>query len=47
METSCPNVCRAIHCGSCGGLFHSQQKKKGNLYEYVLTSHPVQVDFAD
>lgn len=45
-KTTCLNVCRAIHCAGWG-LFHSQQKKKANLYEYVLTSQPVQVDFAD
>lgn len=46
METTCLNVCRAIHCGQVGDYFiHS--RKKANLYEYVLTAQPVQVDFAD
>lgn len=33
--------------GHVGDYFIHSRKKKANLYEYVLTSHPVQVDFAD
>lgn len=30
-----------------GGDYFIHSRKKANLYEYVLTSQPVQVDFAD
>lgn len=46
METTCLNVCRAIHCVRMG-IISFTAGKKANLYEYVLTSQPVQVDFAD
>lgn len=46
METNYLNVCRAIRGGQVADYFiHS--RKRANLYEYVLTSQPVQVDFAD
>lgn len=44
-ETNELNVCAMRGGLVCDYFIHS--RKRANLYEYVLTSQPVQVDFAD